>query len=245
MTTALLVPCLAIACCWPAEAQAGQHARQGGVAAAAGPPASQIPDSVHRARPTRDLPSSMRGVLGVRLDKDSLASVRARLGPTTEWETGDAGDAMVWWCYRVGHGRAAAIVTFGSDGEMGGEGHKVQRIIVVRADSAGPDSSRCSTSRIARPPATQGGLRLDLSPSQVRALFGAVPRRQSHSLRYSWDFEQPLSRRHPMYAYWNTHRAECCEGRAPFYRISASLTVRFDRRGAYQFVLERYDDPLW
>src|SRR5438128_7151149 len=117
-----------------------------------------VPPTDANSRPldAKDLPDSMGEVLGVRLNRDSLISVWSRLGRTAEWETGDAGEAMVWWCYRLGGDTDRTIVTFGSSGEMGGPNHEVQDIRVTRWSRVGADSTHCSPAHTSQRPITPG-----------------------------------------------------------------------------------------
>src|SRR3989442_8336522 len=86
-----------------------------------------VPPTDANSRPldAKDLPSSMGEVLGVGLNRDSLISVWSRLGRTAEWETGDAGEAMVWWCYRLGGDTGRTIFKVCSSREVGGQQHEV------------------------------------------------------------------------------------------------------------------------
>src|SRR5678815_5352390 len=84
-----------------------------------------------------DMPQSMRSVLGVHLNDDSLASTKAKLGTVGEWHTGDAGESTWWWCYRAGTGVGSSAVVFSSDAEMGGDGRELDRIRVTFAERIG------------------------------------------------------------------------------------------------------------
>lgn len=83
-----------------------------------------------------DIPVNHRGFLGIQLSRDSLASVRQRLGYARDWTTGDGGESEVWWCYRSGSDTRAAILLIASSGEMGGPEHEVDQIRLSGASRA-------------------------------------------------------------------------------------------------------------
>ena len=185
-----------------------------------------------------EMPAAMRAVLGIQLSRDSLASTKARLGPTTEWHTGDAGESTWWWCYRVGE----TAVIFSSDSEMGGSGHEVDHIRVTHTSRVGPDLARCALAHDSTPVQTAGGLRLSLDTTTVRRLLGTPLHARGDSVLYAWTSEQPIPPTHPAYAAWNARRTECFDGKAPFTHVYAEIIVRFDRGVVSEFVLARSDN---
>jgi hypothetical protein len=189
-----------------------------------------------------DMPPNMRSVLGVRLNDDSLASTKARLGKVGEWHTGDAGESTWWWCYRVGTGSRGSAVVFSSDAEMGGDGRELDRIRVTFAERIGVDLGRCAGVTDTAAVRTPGGLQLGLSAAAVQGLLGAPLLARGDSLVYAWETEQPILPSHPAYAAWNARRTECFGGRAPYTSVSAEIVVRLDQRGVYEFVLSRGDN---
>ena len=190
-----------------------------------------------------DLPTAMRGVLGIEVSRDSLASVVARLGPATAWRTGDGAEATVSWCYRMGSTADSPLLLISSNSEMGGAGHIVEDILLSRprSDTLG---ARCGMLPRGRSPETTGGLRLGLAPDAVVRLLGAPLLQSGDSIVYRWETELPLDPHSSAYAHWNTRRQECFGGRAPFITPTSSVVVHFDSLGASQILLERYAEAI-
>jgi hypothetical protein len=188
-----------------------------------------------------DIPRAHRGILGVQLDRDSLLSVQRRLGPAEDWLTGDAGDAHVWWCYRVPQDAGMALVLMSSDGEMGGVGHEVDRIQLSRLAGADTLGARCLGLSGTRPLATPGGLRLGMSRTAITHLLGVPLLARGDSILYAWQSEQRLPRTDPNYARWNARRNQCFGGKAPFTSVGADIVIRFDQMGASEIRLSRSD----
>jgi hypothetical protein len=180
----------------------------------------------------------------VRLNDDSLASAKQRLGPAREWHTGDAGESEWWWCYRAGAGAAATVLLLSSGGEMGGKGHELDEIRLSRAARSDTLGSRCGAIPPGTEIATQGGLHLGLDRAAVERLLGRPLVARGDSIVYRWTTEQPLLPTDPTYADWNARRAECFDGKAPFVWIGSGIIVRFDRRGASEIDLWRSDQSI-
>jgi hypothetical protein len=207
--------------------------------------AAAATSGAQRADPRRgDIPTAHRGFLGVRLSDDSLASVKRRLGPTREWHTGDAGESEWWWCYRAGTGPDATVLLLSSGGEMGGRGHQLEEARLSRATRPDTLGSRCGVIRNGTAIATPGGLQLGLDRAAVVRLLGQPLAAGGDSMVYRWATEQLLSPTDPTYADWNARRTECFDGRAPFVNVGSGVTVRFDRRGASEIHLWRFDQSI-
>jgi hypothetical protein len=199
--------------------------------------------SAQRAR-SGDLPPAMREALGVRLNRDSLASVLARLGPTPARSTGEGGESQITWCYQAKTGPSPFVITFASDAEMGGEGHEVDEIRVTRRDRIGAAAQRCGVIEPGKRAITLGGLHLGMTRAQSRDLLGEPTVVHGDSAAYVWASEEPLPPSHPNYAYWSARRTECFAGRAPFVSVAGRVIVRYDRRGAYEIVVIRGDNAI-
>jgi hypothetical protein len=167
-----------------------------------------------------DMPASMRGLLGIELNRDSLASSQHELGPVKEWVTGDAGDAEDWWCYRSSSGADSAIVLFSSSGEMGGPGHEIDEIRLMRAAVADSIAAHCAPSPSDRNAATSGGLKLGLSRTAVIELLGSPANQGGDTMSYGWDVRRSMSPSESSFALWNARREECFGGKR---RMSTSM----------------------
>jgi hypothetical protein len=191
-----------------------------------------------------DLPVALRRVLGVELNRDSLASVQQRLGPAHEWTTGDGGNAQVWWCFRTGVDSDAAVLLISSSDEMGGPGHEVDEIRLTRSARADPLGARCAPAVSTRGVRPSSGLRLGLDRRAIVQLLGAPLVQAGDSVAYAWETTEPLPPTSPIYARWNARRKECFGGKPPFVGISSGAVVRFDRLGASDIFLYRYDESI-
>ena len=190
----------------------------------------------------RDMPTSMRGFLGIQLIRDSLPSVEARLGSTEGWHTGDASTGRFWWCYRTSTDSSGAVLLISSDGEMGGEESTVDDIRLIRAGRADSLAQRCARI-VADRPSNPGGLHLGLTRAQVVHLLGQPSAQDPDSIGYRWVARRFLSPKEPDYEYWNERREACFGGERPYVDISSAIVLRFDALGAYEIQLSR-NDPV-
>jgi len=195
----------------------------------------------HRDR-GKDISRSMRGVLGIELNRDSLASVIARLGKTESWSTGDAGEARVWWCYRTTSGGDSATLLISSDGEMGGPGSEVDEIRLIRSPYADSVTSHCGRAR--GNAVTANGLRLGVKPREAGRVIGKHAAVDGDSAAYHWSIRRFLSPKERGYGYWNERRKVCFEGKPPYQDIASRVVIWFDERGAYKILLARYDGAI-
>jgi hypothetical protein len=191
-----------------------------------------------------DIPLSMRGFLGIELNRDSLASVVARLGPAKEWRTGDASGAEVWRCYRTGNDSEHAVLLISSGGEMGGSGSQVDEIRLSRSPRADSLIGRCGKAASSPGLATPGGLGLGISRATVVHLLGIPLVQGADSITYEWAGQEVLPTTDPNYSYWNARRKECFGGKAPYIDVASGVVVRFDQRGVVEIHLSRYDESM-
>lgn len=191
-----------------------------------------------------DMPVSMRTILGIEVSRDSLGSVQRKLGPSTAWHTGDAGESATHRCYRVGTGPSATTVRFSSSGEMGGAGQEVEDIQVWRGMGPVRDAARCAPLPNVATVQTAGGLRLGMSPPDIVRLLGRPTRVAGGTIEYSWAAEQPLPVTDPTYAEWNARRTECFGGKAPFTYVGATIRIVIGPRGATSMLISRSDNAM-
>ncbi len=191
-----------------------------------------------------DLPESMREILGIRLNRDGPAATQRQLGKTRVRTTGDAGDAAVRWCYRS-IDADSTVILFSADLEMSGRAQAVDVIRVSRTGHVTESTiSNCAQLKSVVRIQTRGGLRLGSTRSEVRKLLGRPNVEDANSVEYVWETTQLLPRTAPNFDFWNKRRKECFEGRAPFFDVDGSVTVRFDGSGAYELIVSRGDSVI-
>jgi len=190
-----------------------------------------------------DMPLQVRSIGRLRLNQDNLASVSERVGPVSPWETGDAGDSRVWWCYRNSSDSILTILLASSSGEMGGPNHEVDQITLLRGPGADTLASHCATASLGRL-STPDGIRLGISKADALRLLGRPSRQTASMLRYEWEAEVPLATTDPNYRYWNGRRAECFDGRAPFVDVFSEAVLQFGANGAQRITIERNDESM-
>ena len=103
----------------------------------------------------KDLPIGFRSMAGVTLNRDSAATIRAKLGTTRERRVGDGHDVFIRWCYLPPEGSSSALLELLSDAtDMGTPG---QALTAIRLRAAAPadDRAECSplpnTSQLSTP----------------------------------------------------------------------------------------------
>jgi hypothetical protein len=190
-----------------------------------------------------DMPIPMRTILGIEVSRDSLGSVQRKLGPSTLWHTGDAGESEMHRCYRMGTGPSAVTVRF-SSGEMGGQGQEVEDIQVWRGMGPTKDAAKCAPLSNAAAVQTLGGLSLGMSRPEIERLLGRPTRVAAGTIEYTWETEQPLPANDPMYAEWNARRTECFGGKAPFSYVGARIHIVIGPRGATSMLISRGDNAM-
>jgi len=191
-----------------------------------------------------DMPIPMRTILGIEVSRDSLGSVQRKLGRSTLWHTGDAGESATHRCYRMGTGPSATTVRFSSSGEMGGPGQEVEDIQVWRGTGPAKDAAKCAPLSNTAAVQTAGGLSLGMGRPEIERLLGRPTRVAAETIEYTWETEQPLPVTDPMYAEWNARRAECFGGKAPFSYVGARMQIVIGPRGATSMLISRGDNAM-
>jgi hypothetical protein len=117
-------------------------------------------------------------------------SVRRVLGPAATTDTGDAGGANTFACYRLAGRPAMSLILESS--EMGG-GTWLTGFTFVPTGSRPDLERRCATSNIdAHAVSTDLGLRLGLTRDQVNRRLQAVGRDSAGSVVYERDRQRPF-----------------------------------------------------
>ncbi len=189
--------------------------------------------------PDRDLPTSMRSVLGLELNRDSLASVESQLGVATVWRDGTGHDSIVKWCYRVGD----AVIEFGSEPEFGGAGRRLHEITIRRGPSRPVDQERC-TAVHRRELRTPAGVGLGSRIAEFERVLGDPTRDSDESAEWEFSTTEPLDPGAPEYAYWNARRSECFDGKPPFVNVGVLVRVSFASSVAREVLLSRFNDAI-
>jgi hypothetical protein len=189
--------------------------------------------------PDRDLPTSMRSVLGLELNRDSLASIVSRLGEATVWSDGTGHDSIVKWCYRVGD----AVIEFGSEPEFGGAGRRLHEITLRRGPSRPADRERCTAVR-RRELRTPAGVGLGSRIADFERVLGDPTRDSGESVEWEFSTTEPLAPSAPEYAHWNARRIECFDGKAPYVNVGVLVRVSFASNVAREVLLSRFNDAI-
>ena len=191
----------------------------------------------------RDLPHQFRSLAGVTLNRDNAATIRAKLGPTSERRVGADHDAFASWCYTLGEDSSPTLLEVMSDiSDMGTPGRAVN-VIHVRAHASRQDREQCARLPRSTTLSTPGGLRLGLTRSSVQRLLGRPTRTTTDSLIYKLDGKEYMRRGSPEYRTWNTpeHRRSCFEGGEPYANVGGTAVVILLKGRAAEIRLERYD----
>ena len=194
----------------------------------------------------KDLPLGFRSVAGVTLNRDSAATIRAKLGATRERRV-DAGHGFYYsWCYVPGSGSSRVLLELMSDaGDMGTPGHALN-VIRLRANAPSNDRSECASLSDSAGLSTPAGLRLGLSSARVQELLGRPTRAAPDSLVYDFDAKEFLSPGTPAYEIWNTleSRESCFDAGSPFANVEATAIVVLRDDRAVEIRLERNDQSV-
>ena len=180
---------------------------------------------------------------GVTLNRDSAASIHAKLGTTDEREVGAGHDVLLSWCYLVRRDTSSALLELMSDAsDMGTAGHALN-VIRLRASSLSEERSGCAPLATNGMPSTPAGLRLGLTTRAIRRMLGSPSRQAADSIIYEFVTKEYMRPGSPGYRAWNTptHRKECFEGGRPYSNVFATVIILLSNGHASEVRLERYD----
>jgi hypothetical protein len=193
-----------------------------------------------------DLPRGFRSLAGVTLNRDSAATIRAKLGDTRERRIRTKHDVYANWCYVLAEGSSRALLELMSDvSDMGSPGQALN-VIRLRADAPPADREGCAQLHASAPLSTSGGLRLGLSLAKIQELLGRPTRRGGDSLIYYFDSKEYLRPDSPEYQAWNTpeYRESCFDAGPPYANVGATVTVLLRNGRAAEIRMERSDQSV-
>jgi hypothetical protein len=194
----------------------------------------------------RDLPRGFRSLAGVTLNRDSAATIRAKLGDTRERNVGTGHDRFASWCYVRAEGRSRVVLELMSDASDMGTPGRVLNVIRLRAEVPADERRGCGVVHASAALSTPAGLRLGLSRLRVRALLGPPTRQSADSLIYLFDAKEYMRPGSPEYETWNTpeHRESCFDAGLPYVNVAATVIVLFRDGHAIEIRIERYDQSV-
>jgi hypothetical protein len=181
--------------------------------------------AVDRARMAKDEMTILNVDVG---RNDTLANVVARLGKAREWHTGDASESESKICYKISTDHAEVIVVFASNGEMSSPKGQVTSIRLYGEGAAFPQRRHCA--RLAVPSEAIGianGLKLGLTPDDVRTILGPEQISKRQSLSYTHCAKKYWRKSDPFYRTW-VGQSQCFEdpGR-PYFNDCSFVEIRF------------------
>jgi hypothetical protein len=190
-----------------------------------------------------DLPAAFRSVAGVTLNRDSAATIRAKLGATVERQVGTGHDVLASWCYVARTDASPVLLELMSDmSDMGTQGRALN-VIRLRDASAAEDRAGCARLPSSSVLSTRNGLRLGLTAKAVQGLLGKPARMTGDSLVYEFEAKEYMPRRSREYRHWNTPelRKSCFEGGPPYASVGGTAIIRIVDDRVAEIRLERYD----
>jgi hypothetical protein len=192
-----------------------------------------------------DLPLGVRSLAGVTLNRDSAASIRAKLGSTRERRVGIGDDGYISWCY-VSEGSPRVLLELMSDASDMATPGQALNVIRLRANAPSEDRVGCASLRTAAALSTPAGLRLGLDQTRIEALLGRPTRSGPDSLTYAFDAKQYMRRGTPEYEAWDTpeQREACFDAGPPYANVGATLIVVLRDARAVEIRIERYDQSV-
>lgn len=195
--------------------------------------------------PRWDIPPAARAVAGITLNQDSLAGVRAKLGPAQPWTGGAHHDELTSVCYVLGSGAGGQTLVVATDVSVMGLSHQPVNVIALRA-GAQPNVDGHACTPVATPWTDGAGLRLGMARREVHALLGAPHRTAGDSIVYVLSDREPMRPGTPEYERWNTpeRRRSCFDGGPPFAWVGGSVTVHMRADAVAAVRLERYNGAV-
>lgn len=190
-----------------------------------------------------DVPPGARSLAGVTLNRDSAASIRAKLGPARERTVGTGHDVMLDWCYLPRGSASGALLELMSDAsDMGTTGRELN-VIRLRASAPATERAGCAPLSSRMQLSTRAGLRLGSTVKQVQALLGRPTRRTADSLVYVYDAKEYMRPGTPEYETWNTseYRESCFDAGPPYANVAGWVIVLVREARVVELRLERYD----
>lgn len=193
-----------------------------------------------------DLPRGFRSLAGVTLNRDSAATIRAKLGDTRERRIDIGRDVYAGWCYVLADGSSRALLELMSDASGRGTPGRALNVIRLRANAPPADREGCARLHAGAELSTPAGLRLGLGSRKIEDLLGRPTRRGADSLIYYFDSKEYLRRDSPGYDAWNTleYRESCFDAGPPYANVEAAVIVLLRDGEAAELRIERYDQSV-
>jgi len=135
------------------------------------PTPSKPHETVFQASPLTEM---AMGRLQLRFEETSLDDVRAAASVGTIAYRGDAGASIYWLCYTNLNSTPAERLWIVSDGEMGGNEHRVTDVIAQRLPSPHASEDCPSMPTSLAPLKLDNGIWLDTPPQTARKVLGAA-----------------------------------------------------------------------
>jgi len=186
----------------------------------------------------------VRSLAGVTLNRDSAATIRAKLGRTRERRVRTPDGVHDSWCYVLANSHD--LLELMSDAtDMGTPGHALN-VIRLRADAPPEDRDGCAALRAPRELSTPAGLRLQLGSEKIQKLLGRPTRSVADSLIYDFDAKEYLRPDSRAYELWNTpeYRESCFDAGLPYANVRAAVIVVVRDGRAAEIRVERYDQSI-
>jgi hypothetical protein len=194
----------------------------------------------------QDLPGGFRSLAGVTLNRDSAATIRAKLGNTRERRAGTGYQPYASWCYVPADRSSRALLELMSDASDMATPGQALNVIRLRADAPFEDREGCAPLRASVELSTPAGLRLGLRLAKVEELLGRPTRTGADSLTYYFDAKEYLRPDSPAYGVWDTpeHRESCFDAGPPYANVGATVIVLLRDGHAAEIRIERYDQSV-
>jgi hypothetical protein len=193
-----------------------------------------------------DLPRAFRSLAGVTLNRDSAATIRAKLGNTRERRVGTARAAYVSWCYVMDKRSSHAVLELMSDASDMGTPGRALNVIRLRGDAPSEDRDGCAPLHASADLSTSAGLHLGLGVPAIEMLLGRPTRTTADSLIYDFDAKEYLPSDSPLYQAWDTseYRESCFDAGPPYANVRAKVIVLLHDGRATELRIERYDQSV-
>lgn len=190
-----------------------------------------------------DLPRGLRSLAGVTLNRDSAASIRAKLGGTRERRVGTGHEVYASWCYLPAAGASRALLELMSDASDMGTPGRALNVIRLRADAPSDDRRGCARLPASSKLSTADGLRLGARRANIEALLGSPTRRRADSVVYEFDAKEFMRPGTPEYRTWDTpeYRESCFEAGPPYANVAGTVIVLLRNGRAVEIRVERFD----
>lgn len=202
--------------------------------------------SLHAQARSQELPPGVRSIAGVTLNRDSAASIHAKLGATRERQVGTGHDVYTSWCYVADEGSRRTLLELMSDASDMGTPARELNVIRLRAKAPARERQGCAPLPGSAALSTPAGLHLGLARAMIIELLGRPTRTTRDSLLWIFDAREYLRPGTPEFQTWNTpeNRESCFDAGPPYVNIGAKVGILMRDGRAREIRLERYDQSI-